>query len=128
MRTYLGLTRRAAIAVGVGAFAVGAAIGIAIPADPPSCGYVLDSASVGYVPASCEDAAIIAERMDAIRRERSSAYFECAATNGAPLTADACASYLAERDAIAAECGGIAAQDAYEACEAPARAAYRAGR
>lgn len=115
------------------AFAAGALLAVPIVAfvpfpSPPECGYVFDSASVGYVPAACEDAASMADRLDAIRRERPSGRFECAATNGAPLTADECAAYLAERAAITAECGSLVTQEAYEACEAAARAAYRKGR
>jgi hypothetical protein len=72
-------------------------------------------------------------RLDVIRAERTGGRFdtssdllaECSRTNGAPLTVEACSNYLAEGAAVAAECGDIAAQHAYEVCEAATLAAYR---
>ena len=42
----------------------------------------------------------------------------CAATNGAALTEDECATYLDEGAAVADACGAIEEQYAYEVCEA----------
>ena len=75
MTTYLGLTRRAAIAAALVAVTVGGAIGLAIPApDPAPCGLVADSGGT-LVPASCSTADELADRLDVIRETRTGGRF-----------------------------------------------------
>lgn len=86
-RTYLGLRPAVAIATGLAAVTIGAAVGLAIPTP-------LD---------------------------------RCAGTNGATLTVEGCATYLAELDALAIGCGAIAEQLTYERCADDVLALVRSG-
>ena len=119
-RSYLGMPLRTAVAVAFASAAAGVALAFALPS--PTC----DDGQRCMTPA--EYAETVA-RLEAIRETRTGGRFDvlaqCAETNGAPLTVDACTTYLAERSALAAACGAIAAQDAYERCEAATLAAIR---
>jgi len=82
-RTYLGWSLRKAVAVGLAAAAVGAAIGFALPTpDVAPCGFVTEEGAP--VPASCTDADELDATLAAIRETRTggrfdAGYAECAA-------------------------------------------------
>ena len=123
MRTYLRFTRRAVALIVVTAVAVAILSAPRLPV--PTC-YGDDGAPCLTV----DEYADVLERMDSISSERSGGRFDalatCADTNGAPLTADQCATYLAERAALADACGAISEQNAYEHCEYVTLSAIRA--
>lgn len=71
-RTYLGWTRRTAVAVALAATAAGIALGIALePAHP--CGTVAEEAE--HVPAYCGDPAELVDTLDRIRDGRTGGRF-----------------------------------------------------
>jgi hypothetical protein len=123
--TYLGLPIRTAVAVGLAAATVGVTIGLALPTPldrAAPCGVTVEGGEV--IPAACSTVDELADRLDTIRTTRSGGRF--AATNGAELDADGRAAYLAEIDAVAAACGHLAEQLAYERCEDDVLADHRA--
>ena len=123
MSTYLGMRLRTVALMVAAAIAVAA---LALPHLPvPTC--YGDDGEQCLTEAEYAD---VLARYDVLRSERSGGRFDalatCADTNGAPLTADQCATYLAERAALADACGAISEQNAYEHCEYVTLSAIRA--
>ena len=127
--TYLGLPARTVVAAALAVGIVGTVIGLALPTPLDRfapCGLVaeVEDGVTTYLPASCSTPDELADRLDTIRDARPSDRF--AELNGADLDADGQAAYLAEVDAVAAVCGHIADQLAWERCADDARADHRA--
>ena len=126
-RSYLGMPLRTALAASVLAAGIGAGISAAIPT-PDVYG------DDGYPVLTPVEHADVLARYASIRDARTGGRFtedaatlaECAKTNGATLTVEACRDYLAERYAVAERCGAIGAQLAYERCADAALTSYRA--
>ena len=79
-RTYLGLRPAVAIATGLAAVTIGAAVGLAIPTPLDRyapCGVVaeVEDDVATLVPASCSTADDLADRVDVIRDERTGGRF-----------------------------------------------------
>lgn len=124
--TYLGLPARTVVAAAVAVGIVGTAIGLALPTPLDRfapCGLVaeVEDGVTTYLPASCSTAHELDDRLDTIRTSD-----RFAELNGSDLDAAGQAAYLAEVDAVAAVCGHLADQLAWERCADDARADHRA--